>query len=111
MAKGLKVLQAITERRRGWPPNAEFPIRALDALALLTLSKKDLLAERFKESVAEQVLAALKSGDILPLGQRLGVRFVYNDEAAPLLAEPKPRTKRKKPKPAAKSKKSSRKKK
>src|SRR4051812_7140578 len=96
MATGLDVLQAITAKRRGWPPNAEFRIRALDALALLALSTDDLLAEKFPAAIAEQVMVALKNGDIMHLGQRLGVKFIYSEDAAPLVL-PKPASKPKQP--------------
>ncbi|HUR45441.1 MAG TPA: hypothetical protein VMZ27_06120 [Candidatus Saccharimonadales bacterium] len=109
MATGLQLLQAISDRRRGWPPNAEFKICALDAVTLLTLSFEDLLAEKFRDTVAEEVVSALKVGDISPLAQRLGIKFVYSDEAAPLVVEePTPvkakRVKAKKKKPVAKKK-------
>ena len=54
MAIGLKILRAISEKRRGWPPNAEFKICAVDALSLLTLSRRDLLREKFRDIVAEE---------------------------------------------------------
>src|SRR3954449_2320450 len=96
MAIGLKILRAISEKRRGWPPNAEFKICAVDALSLLTLSRRDLLREKFRDIVAEEVIAGLKNGDIALLGARLGVRFVYSDEALPLVVE-QPKAKRKTP--------------
>ncbi len=109
MATGLQLLQAISDKRRGWPPNAEFKICALDAVTLLTLSFEDLLAEKFRDTVAEEVVTALKIGDISPLAQRLGIKFVYSDDAAPLVVDaPEPvkvaRTKAKKKKPVAKKK-------
>src|SRR3954462_245358 len=100
MATGLKILRAISEKRRGWPPNAEFKICAVDALSLLTLFTRDLLREKFRGIVAEEVIAGLKNGDIALLGARLGVRFVYSDEALPLVVEQPKAEKAKRKKPA-----------
>src|SRR3954463_10924103 len=91
MATGLKILRAITEKRRGWPPNAEFKICALDVLSLLTLTRRDLLREKFRDIVAEEVITGLRSGDVGLLGQRLGLKFVHSDEEPPLVMDqPKP---------------------
>ncbi len=61
-----------------------FRINPLDALDLEDVPEEAFVSRDFEEPVAEQIVAGLQIGELSPLGQVLGVKFVPDPRAESL---------------------------
>jgi hypothetical protein len=85
MATGLEMYDALYRATRRLTYGAHFTVNSIEAIDLQRLEAADLVARGYNQETAKNVSAALLSGDLGPLGDRLGLLLAASQDAPRLL--------------------------